>query len=137
MSPFAAASAEPSGRAGSGRHPIALMQIRETADENRYLEERRWMVETQLRNRGIRDQRVLGAMLRVPRHAFVPEESRAQAYCDHPIPIGHGQTISQPLIVALSLEALELGGPEKVLEIGTGSGYQTALLGELAQAVYS
>jgi protein-L-isoaspartate(D-aspartate) O-methyltransferase len=113
------------------------MQTQETADENHYIEERRRMVDSQLRNRGIRDERVLGAMGRVPRHEFVPEEFRSRAYGDHPIPIGQGQTISQPLIVALSLEALELKGSEKVLEIGTGSGYQTALLGELAQAVYS
>jgi protein-L-isoaspartate(D-aspartate) O-methyltransferase len=113
------------------------MEIRETADQNHYLEERRRMVDSQLRNRGIRDERVLGAMLRVPRHEFVPEPFRSRAYGDHPIPIGKGQTISQPFIVALSLEALELNGSEKVLEIGTGSGYQTALLGELAQAVYS
>ncbi|MBO0911178.1 MAG: protein-L-isoaspartate(D-aspartate) O-methyltransferase [Acidobacteria bacterium] len=111
--------------------------MRESAGENHYLEERRRMVEAQLRHRGIRDERVLGAMLRVPRHEFVPEETRSRAYGDHPIPIGEGQTISQPFIVALSLEALELAGSEKVLEIGTGSGYQTALLGELARAVYS
>jgi len=113
------------------------MQIRETADPNHHLEERRRMVDSQLWNRGIRDQRVLGAMLRVPRHEFVPEPFRSQAYGDHPIPIGQGQTISQPFIVALSLEALELRGTEEVLEIGTGSGYQTALLAELARAVYS
>ena len=99
--------------------------------------EQRQMVEEQLRRRGIRDERVLQAMLRVPRHEFVSPEYRSQAYGDHPIPIGEGQTISQPYIVALSLEALALSGSESVLEIGTGSGYQTALLAELAREVYS
>ena len=95
------------------------------------------MVEQQLRRRGIRDERVLDAMLRIPRHEFVPAEYRPQAYGDHPIPIGEGQTISQPYIVALSLEAVSLSGSESVLEIGTGSGYQTALLAELSKEVYS
>lgn len=113
------------------------MPLSETANEKHYLEERRRMVDAQLRNRGIRDERVLAAMLGVPRHEFVPEELRSRAYGDHPVPIGHGQTISQPFIVALSLESLELKGPEKVLEIGTGSGYQTALVAQLAQGVYS
>jgi protein-L-isoaspartate(D-aspartate) O-methyltransferase len=103
----------------------------------RYEAERRQMIEQQLRRRGIHDERVLDAMLRVPRHKFVPSQYEAQAYGDHPIPIGEDQTISQPYIVALSLEALELFGTETVLEIGTGSGYQTALLSELAQRVYS
>jgi protein-L-isoaspartate(D-aspartate) O-methyltransferase len=95
------------------------------------------MVESQLRRRGIRDQRVLDAMLRVPRHLFVPPEYRSHAYGDHPIPIGEGQTISQPFIVAVSLQAIALTGSESVLEVGTGSGYQTALLAELAHNVYS
>jgi protein-L-isoaspartate(D-aspartate) O-methyltransferase len=102
-----------------------------------HTDDRRVMVESQLRNRGIRDQRVLDAMLRVPRHLFVPPEYRSQAYGDHPIPIGEGQTISQPFIVAVSLQALALTGSESVLEVGTGSGYQTALLAELARNVYS
>jgi protein-L-isoaspartate(D-aspartate) O-methyltransferase len=102
-----------------------------------YTDERCMMVESQLRRRGIRDQRVLDAMLLVPRHFFVPPEYRSQAYGDHPIPIGEGQTISQPFIVAVSLQALGLTGSESVLEIGTGSGYQTALLAELARNVYS
>jgi protein-L-isoaspartate(D-aspartate) O-methyltransferase len=102
-----------------------------------YTDDRRVMVESQLRNRGIRDQRVLDAMLEVPRHLFVPPEYRSQAYGDHPIPIGEGQTISQPFIVAVSLQALALTGSESVLEVGTGSGYQTALLAELARSVYS
>lgn len=95
------------------------------------------MVEMQLRRRGIHDERVIEAMLRIPRHEFVPEQYRSQAYEDHPIPIGEGQTISQPFIVALSLQALNLQGTESVLEVGTGSGYQTALLAVLARKVSS
>ena len=98
---------------------------------------RRRMVESQLRARGISDQRVLDAMLRVPRHEFVPQAYRRQAYEDHPLPIGEGQTISQPYIVASMLAALELALTDKVLEIGTGSGYVTALLAELAAQVIS
>ena len=95
------------------------------------------MIEQQLTRRGIKNFRVLDAFRRVPRHLFVPEHTLADAYEDHPLPIGDGQTISQPYIVALMTEALELTGTEKVLEIGTGSGYQTAILAELAQEVYS
>ncbi len=95
------------------------------------------MVKNQLVARGIRDPRVLEAMRRVPRHLFVDEALVDQAYQDHPLPIGYGQTISQPYIVALMSEALELEGDEKVLEVGTGSGYQAAILGELAHKVYS
>jgi protein-L-isoaspartate(D-aspartate) O-methyltransferase len=102
-----------------------------------YAHERQQMVDRQLRARGIRDERVLEAMQQVPRHEFVPDEYRALAYADHPIPIAEGQTISQPFIVAVSLQALELKGAESVLEIGTGSGYQTALLALLARVVYS
>jgi protein-L-isoaspartate(D-aspartate) O-methyltransferase len=98
---------------------------------------RHHMVETQLRQRGIRDERVLAAMSRVPRHEFVAEPYRAQAYDDNPLPIGEGQTISQPYIVALMLERLDLSPEKTVLEIGTGSGYQTALLAELSRHVYS
>ena len=98
---------------------------------------RQSMVNDQVHARGVRDQRVLAAMTKVPRHLFVDDEYQAQAYEDHPIPIGEGQTVSQPLIVAFMLEALSLAGPETVLEVGTGSGYQTALLAELAQQVYS
>lgn len=107
------------------------------AESASYDEQRREMVEQQLRARGIRDARVLEAMLQVPRHKFVSEEFRAQAYEDHPLPIGKEQTISQPLIIALSLQALALTGSESVLEVGTGSGYQTALLARLARLVYS
>lgn len=95
------------------------------------------MVETQIKSRGIKDERVLKAMLKVPRHLFVDEALRDQAYGDFPLPIGEGQTISQPYIVALMTEALELKGNERVLEIGTGSGYQTAILAELALWVYT
>jgi protein-L-isoaspartate(D-aspartate) O-methyltransferase len=98
---------------------------------------RQQMVETQLRARGIRDSRVLDAMAKVPRDQFVPENFRAQAYEDHPIPIGENQTVSQPYIVAIMLEALSIQPGNKVLEVGTGSGYQTALLAELSGHVYS
>jgi protein-L-isoaspartate(D-aspartate) O-methyltransferase len=95
------------------------------------------MVESQLRARGISDQRVLDAMLRVPRHEFAPERYRDQAYEDHPLPIGEGQTISQPYIVASMLQTLALAPTDRVLEVGTGSGYLTALLAELAAQVFS
>ncbi len=95
------------------------------------------MVDSQLRARGISDARVLDAMLRVPREQFVSEPYRAQAYEDHPLPIGDGQTISQPYIVALMLESLQLKATDKVLEVGTGSGYVTALLAQLAAEVFS
>ena len=95
------------------------------------------MVASQLRCRDIRDERVLAAMQRVPRHQFVPECYRDQAYEDHPIPIGEDQTVSQPYIVAVTLEALTLQPTDIVLEVGTGSGYQAAILSELAQHVYS
>lgn len=113
------------------------MSTREIAEHQPYFFERRQMVESQLRNRDIHDERVLEAMLRVPRHEFVPQEYRSVAYADHPIPIGENQTISQPFIVAVSLQALALTGSESVLEVGTGSGYQTALLAVLARMVYS
>lgn len=95
------------------------------------------MVETQLVGRGITDSRVLDAMRKVPRHHFVDEALQDQAYNDHPLPIGDKQTISQPYIVALMTEILRLTGGEKVLEIGTGSGYQGAVLAELAGRVFS
>jgi protein-L-isoaspartate(D-aspartate) O-methyltransferase len=98
---------------------------------------RRRMVETQLVARGIRDPEVLRAMGRVPRHLFVDEALLDRAYGDGALPIGHGQTISQPLMVATMTEALQLEGTEKVLEIGTGSGYQTAVLAEIAERVFS
>jgi protein-L-isoaspartate(D-aspartate) O-methyltransferase len=100
-------------------------------------EARRRMVDEQLRGRDIRDARVLEAMARVERHRFVPEGARPSAYDDHPLAIGHGQTISQPYIVAFMSQALEIRPTDKVLEIGTGSGYQAAILGELAREVYT
>lgn len=113
-------------RRGKGRSP-----------STNYEKEREHMVESQLASRGIRDKRVLDAMRQVPRHLFIPEDMRGLAYCDGPLPIGHGQTISQPYIVALMTELLELTGQEKVLEIGTGSGYQAAILSRLVHQVYS
>jgi len=95
------------------------------------------MVRTQLADRGISDLRVLDAMRNVPRHEFVPETFRQDAYEDYPLPIGEGQTISQPYIVAAMLEHLALQAPERVLEVGTGSGYVTALLSLLSAEVYS
>jgi protein-L-isoaspartate(D-aspartate) O-methyltransferase len=98
---------------------------------------RRDMVGTQLISRGIRDERVLGAFLKVPRHLFVREEDVDRAHSDHPLPLAHDQTISQPYIVALTLEQLDAQPGDRVLEIGTGSGYQTALLAGLAQEVFT
>jgi protein-L-isoaspartate(D-aspartate) O-methyltransferase len=102
-----------------------------------FVEQRRRMVEEQLRARGVRDERILAAMGRVPRTAFVPCNLRDQSYSDHPIPLPKGQTISQPFIVAIMLEALVPESSHNVLEVGTGSGYQTALLAELFGRVYS
>lgn len=99
--------------------------------------QRRRMVDTQIRARGLRNQRVLEAMIQVPRHAFVPSGSRAAAYADRPLPIGHGQTISQPYIVALMSSLLRVDDRDKVLEIGTGSGYHAAVLSQLAGEVYT
>ena len=93
------------------------------------------MVERQLRRRGIRDERVLAALGRVPRELFVPVEERAAAYSDNALPIGHGQTISQPYMVARICEDLQLRGEERVLDVGAGSGYQAAVLAELAAQV--
>ena len=95
------------------------------------------MVEDQIVSRGIKDSRVIVAMKKVPRHLFVEEALQSQAYSDHPLPIGEKQTISQPYMVALMTEALQLKEKEKVLEIGAGSGYQTAVLAELAEKVFS
>jgi protein-L-isoaspartate(D-aspartate) O-methyltransferase len=116
------------GKAVSGMAP---------GDEDVYRAARESMVKTQLIPRGIRDPRVLKAMEKVPRHRFVGEDLMGQAYQDCPLPIGYGQTISQPYIVALMTEALELTPRVKALEIGTGSGYQAALLGELSKQVYT
>ena len=102
-----------------------------------YTAARSRMVTEQIRKRGIQDERVLHALTTVPRHLFIPPAYRNQAYDDGPLPIGQGQTISQPYIVALMSERLELRGDERVLEIGTGSGYQAAVLSLLAKQVYS
>jgi len=99
--------------------------------------ERQRMVEEQIIGRGIRDERVLAAMRKVPRHEFLPEAMRGNAYVDQALPIGEGQTMSQPYMVALMTQILELTGTERVLEIGTGSGYQAAVLAELAGKVYT
>jgi len=102
-----------------------------------YPYQRERMVREQIAARGVRDERVLAAMRTVPRHLFVREHLRARAYGDHALPTGSGQTISQPYIVARMTELLELGAEDSVLEIGTGSGYQTAILAHLARRVYS
>ena len=102
-----------------------------------YEKARRRMVEGQIKARGIEDKRVLETMGKVPRHLFVPEDIRHLAYADRPLPIGEGQTISQPYIVALMTECLSLKGNEKVLEIGTGSGYQAAVLAELVDSIFT
>jgi len=107
------------------------------AGESHYQDARAKMVNTQIVGRGVVDERVLNAVLKVPRHRFVEDAFRGQSYGDHALPIGEGQTISQPYMVALMSEALCLSGTEKVLEIGTGSGYQTAVLAELAARVLS
>lgn len=106
-------------------------------DEARFTRLRREMVDTQLRDRDITDKRVLDAMAAVPRHLFVPPAVRGSAYEDYPLPIAEGQTISQPYIVALMTQSLELKGKEKALEVGTGSGYQAAVLSSLVSKVFS
>jgi protein-L-isoaspartate(D-aspartate) O-methyltransferase len=112
--------------------PAAAPQGGETRDEARAR-----MVKEQIESREVRDRLTLAALGKVPRHLFVPAESQRAAYEDHPLPIGHGQTISQPYIVAFMTEALGLVGGETVLEVGTGSGYQAAVLAEIAARVYS
>jgi len=104
---------------------------------DRYAKQRKKMVDSQIRSRGVRDERVLRAMEKIPRHLFVDEGLIDQAHNDNPLPIGEKQTISQPYIVALMTEALELKGREKVLELGTGSGYEAAILAELADRVFT
>ena len=100
-------------------------------------DKRREMVETQIKKRGIQDKAALEAMLSVPRHKFVPPAHRAYAYADRPLPIGHGQTISQPYIVALMTSLLDLDSESVVLEVGTGSGYQAAILSRICKEVYT
>lgn len=104
---------------------------------DRYAKQRMKMVDTQIRARGVKDERLLKVIQAIPRHLFVEEAMMDQAYNDNPLPIGEKQTISQPYIVALMTEAMSLTGKEKVLEIGTGSGYQTAILARLADRVFS
>ena len=106
-------------------------------EKAKYEISRQMMIEQHLKGRDIRDERVLEAMARVRRQAFVPAKYAAQSYADNPLPIGVGQTISQPYIVALMTQCLKLTGNEEVLEIGTGSGYQTAILATLAKKVYT
>ncbi len=117
---------------GNGAKAASFVPTLEWAAEQRHA-----MVAQQLRRRGIRDERVLQAMGEVPRHEYVPPEHRRTAYEDHPVSIGQGQTISQPYMVAAMTEALELRGTERVLEVGTGSGYQAAILARLAARVYT
>jgi protein-L-isoaspartate(D-aspartate) O-methyltransferase len=109
---------------------------KKSSSEN-FSEKRRQMVEQQIRGRDVKDQAVLAAMRKVERHLFVPADQSAFAYNDSPLPIGAGQTISQPFIVAYMTEAAEVSPSDKVLEIGTGSGYQAAILGEIAKEVYT
>ena len=108
-----------------------------STDEATQAQARERMVAEQIAARGVKDPLTLAAMRRVPRHLFVPEASRGEAYGDHPLPIGHGQTISQPYIVAFMTEALGLRGGESVLEVGTGCGYQAAVLASIAAHVYT
>jgi protein-L-isoaspartate(D-aspartate) O-methyltransferase len=114
---------------------VLTLPLQVAADD--FAAERETMIAEQLEGRGIRSASVLRAMRKVPRHEFVPPALRHEAYADRPLPIGYDQTISQPYIVALMTQLLELKGNEKVLEIGTGSGYQAAVLAELTKAVYS
>jgi protein-L-isoaspartate(D-aspartate) O-methyltransferase len=108
----------------------------QTPEEDRYATKRETMVTTQIERRGINDARVLEAMRRVPRHAFVPDAMKPSAYADRPLPIGHGVTISQPYIVALMTQLADVDAGDRVLDVGTGSGYQAAVLGELGAEVY-
>ncbi len=105
--------------------------------EDMFAQKRRRMVEQDIRARGVRSSTVLNAMMTVPRHLFVDEQVRSEAYADHPLPIGEGQTISQPYVVALMTEALDLQPDDRVLEIGTGSGYQAAVLSGIVKEVYT
>ena len=122
---------------GLGCGDGAFGESQERRDESALSRRRHDMVETQIRARGVEDPRVLAAMARVPRHRFVLESDIDIAYNDHPIGIGFGQTISQPYIVGFMSEALAVKETDRVLEIGTGSGYQAAVLGELAREVYT
>lgn len=122
---------------GKTEEKDSSMENNAQSDSIRMQEKRDWMVKAQIESRGVKDSMVLKAMRKVPRHLFVPKSYQEEAYADEPLPIGEGQTISQPYIVALMTELLGLKGGEKVLEIGTGSGYQAAILAEIAKEVYS
>lgn len=117
--------------------PITLALAEQSSSSDDRVTERGRMVSAQIESRGVSDPPVLQAMRKVLRHKFVPLESQDEAYADHPIPIGLGQTISQPYIVAYMTEALRLGADARVLEIGTGSGYQAAVLAEIVKEVYT
>jgi len=112
-------------------------KARQIPSESGFQAERKRMVEKQIKSRGITDSLIIEAFLKVPRHRFVPEEYRNMAYTDGALPIGEGQTISQPYVVAFMTEVLNLSRSDKVLEIGTGSGYQAAILGELCDSVFT
>jgi protein-L-isoaspartate(D-aspartate) O-methyltransferase len=111
--------------------------MKDSTPNDGYAEARERMVREQIAARGVKDARVLAALMRVPRHELVPAELRESAYDDRPLPIGLGQTISQPYVVAYMTEVLRLTGGERVLEVGTGSGYQAAVLAELAKEIYT
>jgi protein-L-isoaspartate(D-aspartate) O-methyltransferase len=125
------------GEAGSGAGPAPAVPVAHPQDDSTLSALRRDMVRFQIEARGIRDTAVLRVMGEVPRHLFVPEASAREAYGDGPFPISHGQTISQPYIVAFMAEAADIEPGDRVLEIGTGSGYGAAVLGGLAAAVYT
>jgi protein-L-isoaspartate(D-aspartate) O-methyltransferase len=129
--PPATSTGTPSSSLAASGEPILTVK----SDDR--LEERMDMVKYQIRDRGVTDPRVLRAMEDVPRHEFVPDDYAGQAYADHPLPIGYGQTISQPYIVALMSELLHLKETDRVLEIGAGSGYQAAILAEIVAEVYT
>lgn len=132
ISPLGCRTEDP-GKEGMNLTPTTLSY----ADSARFAKERQRMVAEQIAARGVRDMTVLQALRTVPRHEFVPDDQRSTAYRDSPLPIGFDQTISQPYIVALMTEALGLEGGEKVLEVGTGSGYQAAVLDEIAGSVFT
>jgi len=127
----------PTGQPSPSPTAAPLLPVTPSPEPESYRQARQRMVDYQIRGRGVSDEAVLNAMLTVPRHEFVPEEFLGQAYADHPLPIGYGQTISQPYIVALMTELLKITPGDKVLEIGTGSGYQAAILAQLTDQVYT
>ena len=118
-------------------YPANNHQISSVTPSQSFISERTKMLDEQIIARGIKDEKIIEAFLKVQRHLFVPEQYRSRAYGDHPLPIGEGQTISQPYIVAFMTHVLNLSRSDKVLEIGTGSGYQAAILGELSDHVFT